>query len=117
MTKTYAQIVKQIETLQQEAERIRRKETDGAISRVRELIAAYRLSAADLGFVAKGKRAEKPAAPAKPKAPKARKAAKAAAAVKFSNGSGGNWGGRGKRPQWLRDALTAGKKLSDFAVS
>jgi DNA-binding protein H-NS len=114
MTKTYAQIVKQIETLQQEAERIRRKETDGAISRVRELIAAYRLSAADLGFVAKGKRAEKPAAPAKPKA---RKAAKAAAAVKFSNGSGGNWGGRGKRPQWLRDALTAGKKLSDFAVS
>jgi len=25
-----------------------------------------------------------------------------------------SWGGRGKRPTWLRDALTAGKSLADF---
>jgi DNA-binding protein H-NS len=36
--------------------------------------------------------------------------------VKFRNEAGATWVGRGKRPQWLRDALAAGKQLSDFAV-
>ena len=44
------------------------------------------------------------------------KVAKAPAVVKFRNDSGGTWGGRGKRPQWLRDALAGGKQLSDFLV-
>ena len=26
------------------------------------------------------------------------------------------WGGRGKRPQWIHDALAAGKSLSDYAI-
>ena len=33
MTKTYAQLMKQIETLNQEAEKLKRKEIDGVISR------------------------------------------------------------------------------------
>ena len=45
-----------------------------------------------------------------------RKAAKPTIVVKFRNESGGTWGGRGKRPQWLRDAINSGKSLSDFAV-
>ncbi len=118
MTKTYAQIVKQIEVLKQDAERIRRKEIEGVVGRIREAIAAYGLTAEDLGFnakpKAKGKGAAK-AAPARKSGVKA-KAGKPAAAIKFSNGSGGTWGGRGKRPQWLRDALAAGKTLADFAV-
>jgi DNA-binding protein H-NS len=36
--------------------------------------------------------------------------------VKYRNEDGAGWGGRGKRPQWLRDALAAGKQLSDFEV-
>ena len=36
--------------------------------------------------------------------------------VKFRNETGGTWGGIGKRPQWLRDAINAGKSLQDFAV-
>ncbi len=27
------------------------------------------------------------------------------------------WGGQGKRPYWLRDALAAGKSLTDFETS
>jgi len=27
------------------------------------------------------------------------------------------WGGRGKRPSWLRDALSAGKLLKDFETT
>jgi DNA-binding protein H-NS len=112
MTKTYAQIAKQIESLKQDAAKQRRREVDGVIGRIREAIAVYQLSAEDLGFGAKAKRAAKGAAPAK------RKAAQAAGpkVVKFRNETGGTWGGRGKRPQWLRDALAAGKTLADFAV-
>jgi DNA-binding protein H-NS len=36
--------------------------------------------------------------------------------VKFRDETGRTWGGIGKRPQWLRDALAAGKSLQDFAV-
>jgi DNA-binding protein H-NS len=120
MTKTYAQIVKQIEVLKADAEKVRKKEVDGVVSRIREAISVYGLSAEDLGFgsqkVAKAAPAEKPAAPVKRRGPKATKPAKAESVVKFRNESGGTWGGRGKRPQWLRDALAAGKSLADFAV-
>ena len=66
MTKSYAQIVKQIKALEAEAEKARRTEIDGVITRIR--------------------------------------------------GHGNTWVGRGKRPQWLRDALAAGKQLSDFEI-
>jgi DNA-binding protein H-NS len=116
MTKTYAQIVKQIESLKLDAERLRRKEMDGVIGRIREAITVYNLTAEDLGFGTKSKKATgKAAAPAKRRKGKAA-APKAPAEVKFQNDSGGTWGGRGKRPQWLRDALNAGKQLADFAV-
>jgi DNA-binding protein H-NS len=53
MTKSYAQIVKQIETLKQEAEKARRKEIEGVVGRIREAITVYGLTADDLGFGAK----------------------------------------------------------------
>ncbi len=116
MTKTYAQIVKQIEVLKQDAEKIRRKEVEGVVGRIREAIAVYNLSAEDLGFGSKKPKAAGKALAAKPVKRRGAKAAKAPAVVKFRNDSGGTWGGRGKRPQWLRDALAAGKTLADFAV-
>jgi DNA-binding protein H-NS len=82
------------------------------IGRIRHAIAVYHLSAEDLGFGARAPRASQGAAPAK------RKVAQAPGPklVKFRNEDGGTWGGRGKRPQWLRDALATGKTLHDFAV-
>jgi len=115
MTKTYAQVVKQIESLKLEAEKLRRNEIDGVIARIRGAISFYNLSAADLGLSGKAKPGPKAAAPAKSKKRKGA-AAKAPAVVKFANGTGGTWGGRGKRPTWLRDALNSGQQLSDFAV-
>jgi DNA-binding protein H-NS len=114
MTKTYAQIVKQIEALKVDAEKVRRKEVDGVISRIREAITVYSLSAEDLGFGAKTKRGTQAAQASIRRKPY--KAALPSAPVKFRNDTGGTWGGRGKRPQWLRDALAAGKSLADFAV-
>ena len=117
MTKSYAQIVKQIEILKADAEKIRRKEVEGVIGRIREAISVYGLTAEDLGFAPRAKpgpKAKTAAEPAKKRGGKA--AAKPVPVVKFRNEPGGTWGGRGKRPQWLRDALTGGKQLSDFLV-
>lgn len=113
MSKSYVQIVKQIEALKAEAEKIRRSEVDGVIARIREAISFYNLSASDLGLGAKAKPAVDKTSPFKRKKAKG---AKPAIVVKFRNDAGGTWGGRGKRPQWLRDALNAGKRLEDFAV-
>lgn len=116
MTKSYAQLVKQIEALKADAEKVRRKEIEGVVGRIREAIGVYGLTAADLGFTSAVKSAKaKTAAPAKKRGRKAG-ALKAVAEVKYRNEDGGTWGGRGKRPQWLRDALAAGKTLADFAV-
>lgn len=113
MTKTYTQVVKQIEALKIEAEKLRRNEVDGVVARIRDAIKFYNLSSSDLGLGGRPKGAAK----AKPAAKRKKaKASKSQAAVKFRNDTGGTWVGIGKRPQWLRDALAAGKTLQDFAV-
>lgn len=114
MSKTYAQVVKQIESLRKEAESLRKKEIDGVVARIKEAISFYNLSAADLGL---GVRAKGPKAAAKP-GPRKRGAGKSRgpAVVKFRDEAGNTWGGRGPRPRWLREALSNGKSLNDFAV-
>jgi DNA-binding protein H-NS len=155
MAQTYIQLMQQIEKLQKQAQDLRRGEIDGVISRIREAITTYNLTAADLGLAGGAPAVAATAAPRKaaapmaaagatggvmlgafptnkgravkgvknkgPKAGKKRKSpgTKAPAApkvVKFRNDTGGTWGGLGKRPDWLRNALAAGKQLSDFAV-
>jgi DNA-binding protein H-NS len=115
MTKSYLQIVKQIETLKVEAEKLRKQEVDGVIKRIREAIEHYGLTAADLGLGIRAAAKGKSPVAAKKRRGKG-KAAKTAAVVKFRDEAGNTWGGRGKRPQWLRDALNGGKQLSDFLV-
>jgi len=112
-TKTYAQVVKQIDQLNREAERLKRQEVDSVIARIKEAISVYDLTASDLGLTGqrgpKGKRAAPVQAAGKAKR-------KSARAVKFRDDAGNTWGGRGPRPHWLRDALANGKQLKDFAV-
>jgi DNA-binding protein H-NS len=112
----YEQILKQIETLKAEADKARRDEIGGVVARIREAIEHYGLTASDLGLAVKAKPGPKAGGAPKRRKRKGGGAAKAAAVVKYSNGAGGTWGGRGKRPQWLRDAINSGKQLSDFLV-
>ena len=115
MKKSYTQVVKQIEILKAEAEKLRRQEMAGVIDRIRSAISFYNLTAADLGLGAKAAKA--PKAAVQPGRPKAKaKVATAPAVLKYRDEQGRGWVGRGKRPQWLRDALTGGKSLQDFAV-
>ena len=115
MTKTYAQIQKQIDQLSREAEKLKSKEVEGVVSRIREAITTYGLSAADLGFGAQG--APRRNVAAKKGGGRRKATAKTQASqAKYRDDSGNTWGGRGPRPQWLRDALATGKDLKEFAV-
>ncbi len=117
MAKSYEDIVKQIEALKIEAEKARKNEMEGVVKRIREAIEHYGLTAADLGLGGGGarKNSQAPVA-AKKRRGKGKSAFPSAPLMKFRDEAGNGWGGRGKRPQWLRDALNSGKQLSDFLV-
>jgi DNA-binding protein H-NS len=109
MSKSLAQIQKEIDSLQREAERIRQKEIAGVVGRIKEAIATYGLSASDLGFKS-GNGTKRPSeAATKAKAAVSRK-------PRFSDEAGNTWGGRGPRPAWFKAALAAGKKPEELAV-
>ena len=108
----------QIAALQAQAEALRKKEMAGVIAKVKDAIAHYGLTAADLGFgkaaVKVGKSAAavvgRPAGKGRKSAP----AKKPAKAVKFKDDHGHTWGGIGKRPDWFKAALAAGKTPEDL---
>jgi len=109
---TYIELQKQIESLQREAEALKAKERKGVIARMREAIEAYGITTSELGF-ATG-RGRKMAA-SKTQTRKKRASGRGAG-VAYSDSKGNTWAGRGKRPNWLREALASGAKLEDFAV-
>jgi DNA-binding protein H-NS len=115
MAKSYAQVVKQIEALSREAEKLKQKEVDGVIARIREAVKVYGLSASDLGLSGRGIGTGKTRTTGKP-AKKRTTKSKLSTAAKFRDEAGNTWVGRGPRPHWLRAALASGKQLEDFAV-
>ncbi len=125
MTKTYLQVLKQIDELKAQAEKLRRGEIEGVVKRIRDAISHYGLSASDLGLSGAGlplperkKPGPKPGRKLgrKPGRPK-KIFGKSSVAPKYRDEKGQTWAGRGKRPIWLRDALLSGKKLEDFAIN
>ena len=104
---TYLELKAQAEQLLAQAEQMKQKETDDVIADIKQKIANYGLTAEDLGLsggrgrVAKAPRASKPSA----------------AAVKYRGPNGETWGGgRGRKPQWVVNALAQGKSLDEFRV-
>ncbi len=117
MKKTYADVVQQIEALKAEAEDLKQAEVAAVVARIKEAIGVYGLTATDL-FPSGAKRG-------RPVGSKKRVAIRNAGPKgsgpervqkSYSDGAGNTWGGRGPRPAWIKEALAAGKNLSDFAV-
>jgi DNA-binding protein H-NS len=95
-----SELLAQKASLENQIAQTQREERDKAIAQVKALMAEHGLTAADLSA-----RASK----------KVRAVAKVAA--KYRNrDTGDTWSGRGLQPRWLKAALAAGKKLSDFSV-
>jgi len=114
MTKTLAQINRQIDKLQRQAEALKKQEISGVVSRIKEAIDHYGLTAKDLGLAA----TRSGAAGRAGRKPMARKAVglRKPVPVKYRDTEGHTWTGRGKRPNWFKSALEAGKTPEDFAV-
>jgi DNA-binding protein H-NS len=112
MSKNLAQIQKQIAQLQKQAEVLKAKEIGGVVARIKDAIEHYGLTPKDLfgsgTGAAKGNGAK---AVANGKATK-----KAASPAKFRDDAGHSWTGRGKRPNWFKTALAAGKTPEDLLV-
>lgn len=103
MAQSFQQLQKQIEILKAKAEQIKLSELKGVVAKIRAAIEAYGITRQDLfGTSAETAPRKQPRGPAR------------AGKAKFSDGKGNTWVGRGKRPQWLRDALESGAKLEDF---
>jgi len=99
---TYAEIQAQISRLQQEAETLRKSEIAAVIADVKAKIAAHGLTARDLGLSAAGGAQ--------------RSSRKSTSPTRFVGPQGQTWSGFGRQPQWLHDALAAGKTKADFAA-
>lgn len=121
MAKSLSSILSQIERLQKEAAAIQTE----VVARIRKDIEKYGLTAEQLfGNATVTKRGSAKAAGAKPakstkvtKVAKAPKASKSPKPPKYADGAGNTWGGMGKRPDWLRAALAAGKSLEEFLMA
>lgn len=111
MTKTYAQLAREIAALQALAQKQRAIEAQGAIAKINDMISMYGLTAGDLKFGSTSAAGSRSAS----KATKGQRGA-AASGAKFSDGQGNQWSGRGPRPAWLRDAIAAGQTLESFAA-
>lgn len=109
MAQTLAQITKQIEKLQKEADALRQAELKGVVDRIKVAISHYGLTPDQLGF---GKTALKSTKAAKAGSSNSNRAA----APRFANNEGQVWSGRGPRPHWLREALANGRSLEEFST-
>lgn len=98
-----ADLIAQKTALEQRIAEARREARASAIAQVKSLMAEHGLSLSDIG----GKSSAASAGP--------RKGSKVPAKYR-DPATGTSWSGRGLQPKWLKAALAAGRKLSDFAV-
>ena len=99
---TYSELLKQIESLTQQAEAVRKAELDKVIAEIREKMDKYGLTVADLG----GRKASG----------SGKKGNQKVAAKYRNSATGETWSGRGRTPKWLAEAEAQGKKRESFAV-
>lgn len=98
MTQSYKDLLQQREALEQAIAAARQREISEAVSKVRELVAEFGLTANDIFPGRAGKVAGKPVSKV---APKYRDPA-----------TGQTWTGRGKAPKWID-----GKDRNSFAIA
>ena len=128
---TYLKLQAQIQKLQKEAESVKKRELAGTIANIKKAIQIFGLTATDLGLSVAGsakpggKAVQVQVAGARTTAGKRRgRPAKKTGADKRSVvapkyrdvATGITWTGRGKQPNWLSAAISAGKKLEDFKI-
>lgn len=108
--RTSQEIDTEIARLQKERDDARSAEKAGVVARMKEAIAYYDVTAADLGLNGVSGKAAKP-----PKA--APKARPAGGRIKYRDDAGHTWSGFGPKPKWFAEALAAGKTEADLRAA
>lgn len=116
MAKSLQTLLKQISQLQKQADALRSREKADVVNRIKEAIAHYDITADDL-FGASAKASRKRAAAPKAAAKARKAAAKKGGVAKYTDGAGRTWSGVGKRPNWFKDAIAAGKQAEDLLIA
>jgi DNA-binding protein H-NS len=107
--KTYSAIKAEIARLEKQAEALRKSEVASVIAKIKEAIAAYALTAADLGL---GRGAAKAARTSNAKSSK--KTSTTIGVAKYRDPkTGKTWTGRGKPPAWIAGAKNRDLYLID----
>ena len=116
MTESYQKIQRQIEALQRQADKLRKKEAEGVVARIKVAIAHYGLTAQQLGLGGTSKQGRSGAgADSRANSPaNFRATSGAVASARFADGKGNTWSGRGPRPRWLREAINGGGSIDAF---
>ena len=110
MARTLAQVRKQIEKLQTEADRLKANEAAGVVQRIKTAIDFYGLTAEDLF-------GSGPKVTAEGKKVVVKKVKKTPAPAKYRDKTTGRtWTGHGKRPGWFVEAIEGGIKAEEMAV-
>ncbi|MDA8417102.1 MAG: H-NS histone family protein [Betaproteobacteria bacterium] len=93
---TYDELMAQAEQLKKQAENVRLQEKMQIVTELREKIARFGITAKDLGFGGR--------------------ASRQASGLRYRGPNGEIWSGKGRRPEWLRQALSEGRSKSDFVI-
>lgn len=100
---TYSELMAQAQKLMAEAEQARKGELASVIADIKAKMKQYGITVADLGGAAGG----------------AKKAggSKSSAPAKYRGPNGELWaGGPGRKPEWVRAVLAAGKSVEDYRI-
>lgn len=105
---TLAEVRAQLEALKQQEAELVAKEREPIIQQMKENIAAYNITAVELGFtLSMGQRIAKVG----------KKASGEPAVIKYRDGENTWSGGRGRKPKWVVDKLAAGEDIEKYKVA
>lgn len=101
---TYSELMAQAQALMAQAEQARKAELAAVIADIKAKMKEYGITVADLGGAGAVSR-------------KAGKSSKSAAPAKYRGPQGELWaGGPGRKPEWVRAVLAAGKSIEDYRI-
>jgi DNA-binding protein H-NS len=100
---TYSELMAQAQNLMAQAEQARKNELASVIADIKAKMKQFGITVADLGGGATG--GKKPAK------------TKSSAPAKYRGPNGELWaGGPGRKPEWVRAVLAAGKSVEDYRI-
>ncbi len=100
------QLIRQKADLERQIAQLNSKGRQDAIEEIRKIMTEHGLTSEDLASPGRARKA----------GTKLDGTERKAVAAKYKDGQGNQWTGRGLKPRWLTAALSAGRKLEDFAV-